>query len=105
MAEKAGAALSVTLVHCSTAMPASPYEGGKNKRHFTLSDTASDHLSSIAQSAGLSRSEALERLIRSVPEWEGGFSLSNEAWKECIDYTAQDTDHLPDDNTSLDDPS
>lgn len=69
-------------------MPNSPYEGGKKKRHFTISDTAYDHLTAIAADASLSRSETLERLIRSVPVWEGGFSFANEAWEASIDYTS-----------------
>jgi hypothetical protein len=69
-------------------MPKSPYEGGKQRRHFTLSEAAYVHLSSIASSALLSRSEALERLIRSVPAWEGGASLSNDAWPSCIDHSS-----------------
>ena len=48
-------------------MPISPYKGGKSKRHFTLSEQASVHLSAIAGEARLSRSEALERLIRATP--------------------------------------
>ena len=34
-------------------MPISPYKGGKSKRHFTLSDQASNHLSAIAGDARL----------------------------------------------------
>ena len=67
-------------------MPKSPYEGGKHRKHFTLSDVAYSHLSDIARNAGLSRSEALERLIRSVPAWEGSSAYANEAWEACIDY-------------------
>jgi hypothetical protein len=67
-------------------MPRSPYEGGKHRKHFTLSDTAYSHLCSIAEHACLSRSETLERLIRSVPAWEGSNAFANEAWEACIDY-------------------
>lgn len=70
-------------------MPTSPYEGGKKKRQFTLSDQAYAHLDSIAQDAALSRSEALERLIRSVPIWEGSSCLANGAWELCIDHTSE----------------
>lgn len=68
-------------------MPKSLYEGGKRRRHFTLSDHAYGHLSSIAAEAQLSRSEALERLIRSVPQWEGIASLADDAWSMVIDYS------------------
>jgi hypothetical protein len=68
-------------------MPKSPYEGGKQRKHFTLSETASSHLSEIALAAGLSRSEALERLIRSVPIWEGRVALSDITWPSCIDFS------------------
>ena len=67
-------------------MPKSPYEGGKQRKHFTLSETAFAHLSKIAIAAGISRSETLERLIRSVPVWEGHVALSNDTWPACIDF-------------------
>ena len=70
-------------------MPTSPYEGGKKKRQFTLSDQAYDHLGAIADDAKLSRSEALERIIRSMPVWEGSTSLANGAWELCIDYASE----------------
>jgi hypothetical protein len=73
-------------------MPKSPYEGGKQRKHFTLSEAAYMHLSSIAASAALSRSETLERLIRSVPSWEGAASLSNAAWPSCIDHSQNSTE-------------
>lgn len=75
-------------------MPISPYQGGKKKRHFTMSDEAYDHLSSIAADARLSRSEALERLVRSTPIWEGNATLSNGAWKLCIDHAADSSEPL-----------
>jgi hypothetical protein len=75
-----------------TAMPISPYIGGKKKRHFTLSDEAYKHLYEMAQDARLSRSETLERLIRSVPCWEGSASFSNEAWPSCIDHACFSTE-------------
>ena len=68
-------------------MPISPYKGGKSKRHFTLSDQASDHLSAIAGEARLSRSEALERLIRATPRFEGSALLANGAWSLAIDHS------------------
>lgn len=87
-------------------MPISPYQGGKRKRHFTLSDQAHEHLSAIAADAKLSRSEALERLIRSVPVWEGSASLSNGAWKMCVDYAADSSleiiDLSQDDSLTID---
>lgn len=76
-------------------MPKSLYEGGKRRRHFTLSDQAHDHLSAIAAEAQLSRSETLERLIRSVPKWEGIVSLADGAWSLVIDYS------LPENNDPL----
>jgi hypothetical protein len=73
-------------------MPISPYIGGKKKRHFTLSDEAYKHLYEMAQDARLSRSETLERLIRSVPCWEGSASFSDEAWPSCIDHACFSTE-------------
>ena len=78
-------------------MPKSSYDSPKIKRHFTLTQDAFNHLVNIASEAKLSRSEALERLIRATPVWEGSASLSNGAWSLCVDYTAPE---LP---TSLDD--
>ena len=69
-------------------MPKSPYDSPKTKRPFTLTQDAGDHLDNIASEAKLSRSEALERLIRCTPAWEGSTSLSNGAWSLCVDYTA-----------------
>lgn len=80
-------------------MPTSPYEGGKKKRQLTLSDQAYDHLSAIAEEAKLSRSEAVERLIRSVPVWEGSASLANGAWELCVDYAS---DTCPDEIERID---
>ena len=77
-------------------MPISPYKGGKAKRHFTLSNDAYEHLSAIAGDARLSRSEALERLIRSTPIWEGSATLSDGAWKLCIDHSADSSNSLQD---------
>jgi hypothetical protein len=85
-------------------MPPSLYQGGKKKRHFTLSETAFNHLMAIATDAKLSRSEALERLIRSVPVWEGSSSLANGAWKLCVDYAADSdlSSALTDEDLSID---
>lgn len=78
-------------------MPKSPYEGGKQRKHFTLSEAAHSHLSKIASAAMLSRSETLERLIRSVPIWEGCAAFSNTAWPSCIDFsqTTESSESLP----------
>jgi hypothetical protein len=67
-------------------MSRSPYEGGKIRKHFMLSEAASNHLSAIAARADLSRSEVLERLIRSTSQWEGESVFCDKAWKFCIDY-------------------
>lgn len=68
-------------------MPKSPYEGGKRRRHFTISDQAYVHLTAIAKEAEQSRSETIERLIRSTSPWEGGFTLSDEAWAAMQDHS------------------
>jgi hypothetical protein len=82
-------------------MPTSPYAGGKRKRHFTLSDAAFDHLAAIAGDARLSRSEALERLIRATPAWEGSATLANGAWPLAIDYTTEEPANATDSVASL----
>ena len=64
-------------------MPKSLYEGGKQRRHLTLSD----HLTAIAKEASLSRSEVLERLIRSTPQWEGAAILTDEIWPDILDHS------------------
>lgn len=71
-------------------MPKSPYEGGKKRRHFTLSDRAYNHLGGLANGAKLSRSEALERLIRCQALLEGEYTLSDDAWPEVTDFSASD---------------
>jgi hypothetical protein len=68
-------------------MPKSLYAGGKFRRHFTLSNQASNHLNSIAHSALLSRSETLERLIRATSSWEGGAMFNDQSWPFVTDYT------------------
>lgn len=63
------------------------YEGGKQRKHFTLSEQAYAHLSEIAALTKLSRSESLERLIRSTALWEAEAVLPNEAWDFALDHT------------------
>jgi hypothetical protein len=67
-------------------MPKSLYAGGKQRRHFTLSDQAYAHLSAIAGEAQLSRSEALERILRST-EPEHAAIIAEEIWPDIIDHT------------------
>lgn len=67
-------------------MPKSSYEGGKQRRHFTLSDQAYAHLSAIAGEARLSRSEALERIVRSYSFHEAAI-LHDDIWPDIIDHT------------------
>ena len=69
-------------------MPRSVYDGGKRRRHFTLSDQAYAHLSAIAHDGGISRSEALERLVRSSPVFEGSAALSDSVWPLVIDHSS-----------------
>ena len=61
----------------------------KKRRHVILTDTAFKHLGDIAHDARLSNSEALERLIRSTPVWEGSATLADGAWEECMDHTQE----------------
>jgi hypothetical protein len=67
-------------------MAKSIYDGGKRRRHFTLSDQAYDHLTAIAHDGGISRSEILERLVRSTDIGDGSSLLSDNAWPFVIDY-------------------
>lgn len=69
-------------------MTATVYGEPKKRRHILLTDTAFGHLGDIAHDARLSNSEALERLIRSTPTWEGSATLADNAWEECMDHTA-----------------
>lgn len=71
-------------------MPKSIYDGGKRRRHFTLSGQAYAHLTAIAHEGMISRSEALERLVRSTPVFEGSASLSDGAWPLVIDHSSPD---------------
>ncbi len=73
-------------------MPKSIYDGGKRRRHFTLSDQAYAHLSAIADDGMISRSETIERLVRSTPIFEGGSTLSNGAWPLVIDHSSSDSE-------------
>lgn len=67
-------------------MPKAHYDGGKQRRHFTLSSQAYDHLSSLATEAQLSRSETVERILRSTgPEYSS--IVSDDVWPEIIDHT------------------
>jgi hypothetical protein len=70
-------------------MPKSLYEGGKQRRHFTLTTSAFNHLSSIAKDAELSRSETLERLIRCTPITEGGSLIADHTWPFAWDYSSE----------------
>lgn len=67
-------------------MPISPYEGGKRRRHFTISDQAYAHLSSIAGEAHLSKSEAMERIVRGFSFYEATI-LRDEVWPSIIDHS------------------
>ena len=48
-------------------MARSIYDGGKRRRHFTLSDQAFDHLTAIAHDGAISRSETLELCFLTMP--------------------------------------
>ena len=68
-------------------MAKSIYDGGKRRRHFTLSDQAYTHLTAIARDSGISRSETLERLVRSTDISDGSsFLLSDAVWPLVIDH-------------------
>jgi len=70
------------------------YEGGKSRRHFTLSSRAYEHLTCIATGAMLSKSEALERIIRATPLWEGSALLADEPWRFVTDHTESSQNFL-----------
>jgi hypothetical protein len=72
-------------------MARSIYDGGKRRRHFTLSDQAFDHLTAIAHDGSISRSETLERLVRSTDVNEGSSLLSDAAWPFVIDHSQNST--------------
>ena len=60
----------------------------KKSRHFTLTDTAYNHLKNIAHDARQSLSETIERLVRSTPVWEGSATLSDGAFSLIEDYSS-----------------
>ena len=60
----------------------------KKSRHFTLTDTAYNHLKNIAHDARQSLSETVERLVRSTPIWEGNATLSDSAFSLIEDYSS-----------------
>jgi hypothetical protein len=67
-------------------MPTSLYEGGKRRRHLTLSDQAYAHLSAISSAAQLSKSEAVERILRGFSFYEADI-LKDEVWPSIIDHS------------------
>jgi hypothetical protein len=74
-------------------MPMGAVHGeNKKRRTFCVTDAAFNHLEAIAKEAEQSKSETLERLIRSTPIWEGSATLSNGAWEECFDHTKDTLD-------------
>lgn len=70
-------------------MPISLYEGGKRRRHLTLSDQAYAHLSAISSAAQLSKSETVERILRSFSFYEADI-LRDEVWPSIIDHSLGD---------------
>ena len=83
-----------------TLMRKSPYGEPKKARHILLTNSAFNHLSSIAHEARLSNSEALERLIRSTPVWEGSATLATGAFSLVEDYSISSAE-LPQVDESL----
>jgi hypothetical protein len=74
------------------AMTFAPCHG---KKHLRWRQTASsfhakrssfDHLTAIAHDGAISRSETLERLVRSTDIGEGSSLLSDDAWPFVIDH-------------------
>lgn len=64
------------------------FHGEPKRRHqFCITETAFNHLVEISHEARKSKSETLERLIRSTPVWEGSATLADNAWEECFDHT------------------
>ena len=78
-------------------MPKSPYDGGKRRRHFTLSDQAYAHLTALARDGLLSSSETLERLVRSTPIFDGSAILADGAWPFVIDHSSPSYETFPTD--------
>ena len=70
-------------------MPVSLYEGGKRRRHLTLSDQAYAHLSAISSAAQLSKSETVERILRGFSFYEADI-LRDEVWPSIIDHSLGD---------------
>lgn len=66
------------------------YGEPKKSRHFTLTDTAYNHLKNIAHEARQSLSETIERLIRTTPVWEGNATLSDGAFAHIEDFSTSD---------------
>lgn len=71
----------------------------KKGRHFSLTDTAYEHLANIAHEARLSLSETLERLVRSTPIWEGSATLANGAFDLIEDYSTCSIDYPENDES------
>lgn len=67
-------------------MSSNVYKGGKRRHHFTLSLPAYEHLCRIAGIAKLSRSEALERLLRASSPHDAHI-ISDDIWPEILDHT------------------
>lgn len=89
MAERlAGGCGGLTLRRpLNSIMAKSHYKGGKQRRHFTLSDQAHAHLAAIAGQARLSKSEALERIIRAF-SFHDAFILTDAVWPDIIDNSS-----------------
>jgi hypothetical protein len=66
-----------------------PVQGRQKQAPLHAQRPSQRHLSAIAGDARLSRSEALERLIRATPVFEGSAVLANGAWKLAVDYAAE----------------
>lgn len=91
--------MAIQAIHCcysleavdSAALMAIHHGEPKRARHFTLTDTAFEHLKSISHDAEQSMSETIERLIRSTPVWEGSATLSDGAFSLIEDYSSSDS--------------
>lgn len=84
----ASLALLSIMAISSARMKTQDYGEMKKGRHLSLTDTAFTHLNNIAHEARLSKSETLERLIRSTPIWEGNATLSDGAFSLIEDYAS-----------------
>ena len=67
-------------------MAKSIHNSDKQRHHFTMSSEAYAHLTAIADDGAISRSKALERLVRSTEISDGSSLLSNVAWPFVIDH-------------------